>query len=113
MTKTILLIILFMQLWFAQTKTYLTTGARFNINSSSSLSTTMKTAVNGDVVYVETVTGASYSAGYTETIVAGGVSRDFTVTTKAYVPPSGSRKILKGKTGKVIFDKNGKVIYTQ
>jgi hypothetical protein len=41
------------------------------------------------------------------------VSRDFTVTTKAYVPPSGSRKILKGKTGKVIFDKNGKVIYTQ
>jgi hypothetical protein len=92
---------------------YTTTGARFNINSSSSLSTTMKTAVNGDVVYVETVTGASYSAGYTETIVAGGVSRDFTVTTKAYVPPSGSRKILKGKTGKVIFDKNGKVIYTQ
>lgn len=90
-----------------------TTGARFNINSSSGLNSTMKTAVNGDVVYVETVTGASYSTGYTETVVAGGVSRDFTVTTKAYVPPSGSRKILKGKTGKVIFDKNGKVIYTQ
>jgi len=89
---------------------YSTTGARFNINSSSSLSTTLKTAVSGDVVYVETVTGSSYSTGYTETIVAGGVSRDFTVTTEdpPYVPPSGNA--IKSSTGLTIKDNTGKVV---
>ena len=93
---------------------YTTTGARFNINSSSSLSTTPKTATNGDVVYVETLTGMSYSTGYSETIIAGGVSQNFTVTTKAepYVPPSGNG-ILKGSNGKILRDSTGKVIRTQ
>lgn len=86
---------------------YTTTGARFQINSGG-YSTTAKTAVNGDVVYVETVTGASYSTGYTETIVAGGVSRDFTVTTKAYVPPpSGNGGVVRGANGVIWKDANG------
>lgn len=86
---------------------YTTTGARFNINSSSNLSTTAKTATNGDVVYIETLTGVNYSTGYSETLIAGGVSRSFTVTTKAYVPPpSGNGGILRGSDG-IWKDKNG------
>lgn len=92
-----------------------TTGARFNINSSSSLSTTLKTAVSGDVVYVETVTGSSYSTGYTETIVAGGVSRDFTVTTESepVIPPSGNGGWLKQSNGTGIITSDGKRLITR
>lgn len=90
-----------------------TTGARFNINSSSSLSTTMKTAVNGDVVYVENISSASYSTGTTETIVAGGVSRSFNVTTKSEpVLTSGTKKV-RLSNGKVLKDSSGKVIKVQ
>lgn len=90
---------------------YTTTGARFNINSSGSLSTTPKTAVNGDVVYVETVTGSSYSTGYAETIIAGGQSRSFTVTTKAEpIVPSGNGGFVKGSDGKIWRTSDGKII---
>ena len=90
---------------------YTTTGARFNINSSGSLSTTPKTAVNGDVVYAETVTGSSYSTGYSETIVAGGVSRSFTVTTKAEpIVSSGNGGVVRGSDGKIWRTSDGKII---
>lgn len=93
---------------------YTTTGARFNINSSGSLSTTPKTAVNGDVVYVETVTGSSYSTGYSETIVAGGVSQSFTVTTKAEpIVSSGNGGVVRGSDDKIWKDSTGKVVKTQ
>lgn len=73
----------------------------------------MKTAVNGDVVYVENISSASYSTGTTETIVAGGVSRSFNVTTKSEpVLTSGTKKV-RLSNGKVLKDSSGKVIKVQ
>lgn len=90
-----------------------TTGARFNINSNTSLTTTPKTAVNGDVVYVENVSSAFYSTGTSETIIAGGVSRSFNVTTKSEpVLTSGTKKV-RLSNGKVLKDSSGKVIKVQ
>lgn len=63
-----------------------TTSAEFKINYNGTYSTAMKTADpdNGaDTVYVKNTTGGSYSTTYTETIVGGGHSEDFDVTTKA------------------------------
>ncbi len=59
-----------------------TTGAEFRINEGS-YSTAMKTAGNGDNIDVKNTTGGLYEEPYTETIVAGGYSRNFVVTTKA------------------------------
>ncbi|MBW7846362.1 MAG: hypothetical protein H3C45_12155, partial [Bacteroidia bacterium] len=90
-----------------------TTGARFNINSNTSLTTTPKTAVNGDVVYVENISSAFYSTGTSETIIAGGVSRSFNVTTKSEpVLTSGTKKV-RLSNGKVLKDSSGKVIKVQ
>lgn len=63
-----------------------TTSAEFKINYNGTYSTAMKTADpdNGaDTIYVKNTTGGSYSTVYTETIVGGGHSEDFDVTTKA------------------------------
>ncbi|MCZ2268412.1 MAG: hypothetical protein LC124_06115 [Ignavibacteriales bacterium] len=68
---------------------------------------------SGRALVVETVTGAFYSAGYTETIVAGGVSRSFNVTTKSEpVLTSGTKKV-RLSNGKVLKDSSGKVIKVQ
>lgn len=87
-----------------------TTGAEFRINNGS-YSTSMKTAENNDVVYVKNQTGNSYSTLYRETIVGGGVSRNFDVTTKAAPPPpSGSVGVVRGSNGRIIYQSNGRTI---
>lgn len=63
-----------------------TTSAEFKINYNGTYSTAMKTADpdNGaDTIYVKNTSSSSYSTLTTETIVGGGHSEDFDVTTKA------------------------------
>ena len=91
---------------------YTNTGALFNINSNSSHTSTPKTANNGDIIYVRNLTGVSYSTAYTETIIAGGVSRNYVVTTKSAPAPSGGSKVIKVNGG-ILKDSTGKVIKTQ
>lgn len=88
-----------------------TTGANFQINSGG-YSTAMKTAVNGDTWYIKNVTGGSYSTAYTETLLAGGYSRDYVVTTKAEPPPSNETNLLHGSDGKLLYTSDGKIIRT-
>jgi hypothetical protein len=87
-----------------------TTGAEFRINAGS-YSTAMKTAVNGNTVSIKNLTGGTYELPYTETIVAGGYSRNFVVTTKTepVIPPSVGT-IVKGSDGKILRDSTGKII---
>jgi len=60
-----------------------TTSASFKINYAGTYSTAQKTADQTDTVFVKNTTGGSYSTAYTETILAGGQSQNFVVTTKA------------------------------
>ena len=95
-----------------------TTSASFKINYNGTYNTAMKTADpdNGaDTVYVKNTTGGSYSTLYTETIVGGGNSQNFNVTTKAEPePPAPSNGgWIHAINGRKIFDKNGKVIITR
>jgi hypothetical protein len=59
-----------------------TTGAQFRINAGT-YSTAMKTAVSGDSVGVKNTSSGSYLTLTRQTIVAGGLSRNFDVTTIA------------------------------
>jgi hypothetical protein len=86
-----------------------TTSAEFKINYGGSYSTAMKEADMDDTVYVKNTTGGSYSTTYTETIVAGGVSRNFNATTKAE-PPVTTGGIARGSNGKIWRTSNGKII---
>lgn len=86
-----------------------TTGALFQINSGG-YSTATKTAANGDVVYVKNTSSSNYYTSTEETIVAGGYSRIFQVTTKQETPVSGGRKPMKFKNGAIIKDSTGKII---
>lgn len=94
---------------------YTSTGASFKINYNGTYSTASKTADMDDTVYVKNTTGASYSTAYTETIIAGGYSRNFVVTTEAepVTPPSSTGTIMKGSNGVILRDSTGKIIRTQ
>lgn len=89
---------------------YTPNGALFNINSNSDHTTTPKTAVNGNTIYVQNLTGMSNSTSYTKTIIAGGVSRDYVVTTKASTPPVGGNGDLIKTDNKIFMDKNIRTI---
>ena len=91
-----------------------TTGANFKIGALGSYATTTVTADSGDTVYVQNTASGSYSILNRETIVAGGVSANFDVTTEAepYVPPVSSGGIVKGSNGILIKDSTGKPIRT-
>lgn len=60
-----------------------TTAANFKIGASDTYSATMKSADNGDTLFVQNPTGSAYSQTYRETIVAAGNSKNFDVTTLA------------------------------
>lgn len=89
-----------------------TTSASFKINYNGSYSTAMKTADpdNGaDTIYVKNTSSGSYSTLTTETIVGGGNSQNFNVTTKA--DPSGQQATIgRFSDGKIIRDSTGKII---
>ena len=81
-----------------------TTSAEFKINYNGTYSTAMKTADpdNGaDTIYVKNTSSSSYSTLTTETIVGGGHSEDFDVTTKADPAETIIIRILPGKIIKV------------
>ena len=81
-----------------------TTSASFKINYNGTYSTAMKTADpdNGaDTIYVKNTSSSSYSTLTTETIVGGGHSEDFDVTTKADPAETIIIRILPGKIIKV------------
>lgn len=95
-----------------------TTSASFKINYNGTYNTAMKTADpdNGaDTVYVKNQSSGSYSTMTTETIVGGGYSRDFNVTTKA--DPGGGGVVnggwISGSNGKKIYLKNGHALITR
>jgi len=97
------------------TNFWTTTAAEFKINYNGTYNTSMKSANpdNGaDTVYVKNTTGGSYSTTYTETIVAGGVSRNFNATTKAE-PPVTTGGIARGSNGKIWRTSDGKIIKVQ
>jgi hypothetical protein len=91
-----------------------TTAASFKINYNGNYNTSMKTANpdNGaDTVYVKNMTGGSYSQMYTETIVGGGSSKNFNVTTKSETPaPSGESGVTYGSNGKLLYTNDGKIL---
>jgi hypothetical protein len=92
---------------------YTTTDASFSINSGA-FNTTTKTAENGDTLNVRNTTGGSYSTLYRETIIAGGVSRNFDVTTKAEpVSPPTSVKRAVTSSGRELRTINGRRIMTR
>ena len=75
-----------------------TTAAMFKINYDGTYSTANKTADITDTIFVKNVSSSYYSTKTTETIVAGGYSRDFDVTTKAKPSSEGIvRKVLINK----------------
>lgn len=95
-----------------------TTGAEFKINYNGAYNTAMKTADpddGADTVYVKNITGGLYDQPYTETIVGGGNSQNFNVTTKTEPPPPGESngKLLIGNSGLRIYSKDGKLINTK
>lgn len=88
-----------------------TTGAEFKINYNGTYNTAMKTADpdNGaDTVYVKNVTGGLYDQLYTETIVGGGVSGNFNVTTQS--APVINVSIGRFSDGKIMRSSTGSVI---
>lgn len=89
-----------------------TTSASFKINYNGTYNTAMKTADpdNGaDTIYVKNTSSGSYSTMTTETIVGGGHSQNFNVTTKA--DPSGQQATIgRFSDGKIIRDSTGKII---
>lgn len=90
-----------------------TTSAQFKINYGGSYSTAQKTADMDDTVYVKNQSSGSYSTKTTETIVAGGVSRDFDVTTKAETGGIVNGGWLNQSNGKKIYSSDGKAIITK
>ena len=62
---------------------YTSTSAEFKIGALDTYNTDSKTAESGDTVYVRNTSSGSYSTLSRETIIAGGVSRNFDVTTKS------------------------------
>jgi len=92
---------------------YTTTDASFSINSGA-FNTTTKTAENGDTLNVRNTTGGLYSQLYRHTMIAGGVSRNFDVTTKAEpVSPPTTVKRAVTSSGKELRTINGKRILTR
>lgn len=93
-----------------------TTSANFKINYNGTYNTSMKTAdpTNGaDTVYVQNTTGGSYETPYIETIVAGGQSQNFVVTTKSDPGLGGNEAIIRDSRGKIIKDSSGEIIRLQ
>lgn len=92
-----------------------TTGSSFKINYNGTSNSAMKTANVNDTVYVSNTSSNNYNTKTTATIVAGGVSRNFEVTTKnePVTPPQTSGALLKDNNGILIKDKNGKFIKVQ
>lgn len=89
-----------------------TTGSSFKINYNGTSNTSMKTANANDTVYVSNTSSNNYSTKTTSTIIAGGVSRNFEVTTKAddTPPPVTSGKLIKTNTGLLIRTSDGKLL---
>jgi hypothetical protein len=90
-----------------------TTSALFKINYNGTYSTAMKEVDAGDTVYVKNQSSSNYSTMTTETIVAGGYSRNFDVTTKAEPPPSGEGTLARSSDGKIIKTSDGRLIKVQ
>lgn len=95
-----------------------TTAASFKLNYNDTYNTSMKTADpdNGaDTVYVKNQSSGSYSTLNRETIVAGGYSRNFDVTTKAESGGGGTVNggWASGSNGRKIYLKNGHALITR
>jgi hypothetical protein len=85
-----------------------TTSAQFKVGALSSYGTTTVEADSGDTVYVQNTASGSYSTLNTDTIIAGGNSENFNVTTEAEpITPSGDAVIARGSNGLIWKDANG------
>jgi len=81
----------------------------FKVGALSSYNTIMVEADSGDTVYTPISASGSYSTAVTNTISAGGINRNYSVTTKAAL----AGIITKSSDGKLRKDSNGKLIGIQ
>lgn len=94
---------------------YTTTVAQFKIGALDTYSAITKYAEAGDTVFIQNTSSAEYSTLTTQTLVAGGVTRSFNVTTKAEPPPPTPSQggWLNQVNGRKLFFNNGRAILTR